>query len=51
MTQHPFDREFSEQKAAKLNAEQEPSAELELTDEEANQVAGGIIPPSIIQPT
>lgn len=44
MTQHPFDREFSEQEAAKLNAEQEQTgAEAELTDEDADQVAGGII--------
>lgn len=47
MTQHPFEREFSEQEAAKLNAEQDPTAELELTDEDADQVAGGILPPSI----
>lgn len=42
MTQHPFEREFSEQEAAKLNAEQEQTdAEQELTDEEVEQVAGG----------
>lgn len=43
MTQHPFDREFSEQEAAKLNLEQEQTeAEEELTDEDVDQVAGGI---------
>ncbi|WP_414581490.1 hypothetical protein [Scytonema sp. PCC 10023] len=45
MTQHPFEREFSEQEAAKLNAEQEQTeAEQELTDEDMEQVAGGSIP-------
>jgi len=44
MTQHPFEREFSEQEAAKLNAEQEQTdAEQELTDEDMEQVAGGSI--------
>lgn len=48
MTQHPFNREFSEQEAAQLNGEQEPiDTEQELTDEDAEQVAGGIIPSSI----
>lgn len=42
MTQHPFDREFSEQEAAKLNAEQQTNANDELTDEETQQVAGGL---------
>lgn len=42
MTQHPFDRQFSEQEAAKLNAEQEQKeAEPELTDEDMEEVAGG----------
>ena len=42
MTQHPFEREFSEQEAAKLNTEQEQTeAEQELTDEDMEQVAGG----------
>lgn len=50
MTQHPFNREFSEQEAAKLNIEQEPTDEQELTDEDAEQVAGGILPPSITKP-
>ncbi|NMG07793.1 hypothetical protein [Brasilonema sp. UFV-L1] len=44
MTQHPFEHELSEQKAAKLNAEQEPKdTEQELTDEDTDQVAGGSI--------
>lgn len=42
MTQHPFDHEFSEQEAAKLNAEQERTDAEELTDEEMEQVAGGL---------
>lgn len=41
MTQHPFDREFSEQETAKLNAEQEQTDAEELTDEDVEQVAGG----------
>lgn len=41
MTQHPFDREFSEQEAAKSNAEQQTDADDELSDEETEQVAGG----------
>ncbi len=45
MTQHPFDREFSEQEAAKLNAEQEQiDAEQELTENDLEEVAGGILP-------
>ena len=44
MTQHPFDREFSEQEAAKLNAEKEQiEAEQELTDNDLEEVAGGIL--------
>ncbi len=44
MTQHPFEREFTEQEVAKLNPEQEPKdTEQELTDEDTDQVAGGII--------
>ena len=42
MTQHPFDREYSEQEAQKLNSESTaPANEDELTDEEAEAVAGG----------
>ena len=42
MTQHPFDREYSEQEAQKLNSESTaPANENELTDEEAEDVAGG----------
>ena len=42
MTQHPFDREYSEQEAQKLNSESTtPANEDELTDEEAEDVAGG----------
>ena len=42
MTQHPFDREYSEQETQKLNAESTaPANEDELTDEEAEAVAGG----------
>jgi hypothetical protein len=45
MTQHPFDREFSEQEAAKLNTEQEQiQAEQELTDNDLEEVAGGLRP-------
>ena len=45
MTQHPFDREYSEKEAQKLNAESTaPANEDELTDEEAEDVAGGCIP-------
>lgn len=45
MTQHPFEREFSEQDAAKLNAEQEQiDAEQEFTDNDLEEVAGGIRP-------
>ena len=45
MTQHPFEREYSEQEAQKLNSESNASAnEDELTDEEAEDVAGGCIP-------
>ena len=45
MTQHPFNREYSEQEAQKLNAESTaPANEDELTDEEAEDVAGGGIP-------
>jgi hypothetical protein len=43
MTQHPFDREFSEEDAAQLNAEQEQTKfEDELTEEDLEEVAGGI---------
>ena len=48
MTQHPFDREYSEQEAQKLNSESTaPVNKDELTDEEAEDVAGGkdILPP------
>ena len=42
MTQHPFEREYSEQEAQKLNSESNaPVNEDELTDEEAEDVAGG----------
>ena len=42
MTQHPFEREYSEQEAQKLNSESTtPANEDELTDEEAENVAGG----------
>ena len=42
MTQHPFDREYSEQEAQKLNSESTaPANDDELTDEEAEAVAGG----------
>ena len=42
MTQHPFDREYSEQKAQKLNSESNvPANKDELTEEEAEAVAGG----------
>ena len=42
MTQHPFDREYSEQEAQKLNSESTaPVNENEFTDEEAEDVAGG----------
>lgn len=45
MTQHPFDREYSEQEAQKLNSESNaPANDDELTDEEAENVAGGCIP-------
>ena len=45
MTQHPFDREHSEQEAQKLNPElTAPANDDELTDEEAEDVAGGGIP-------
>lgn len=44
MTQHPFDREFSEQEAAKFNAEQQNHSDDELTDEDTEQVAGGFRP-------
>ena len=47
MTQHPFDREYSEQEAQKLNSESTaPVNENEFTDEEAEDVAGGIIRPT-----
>jgi hypothetical protein len=42
MTQHPFEREFSEEEAAKLNAEQEQAnAGDELNEDELEEVAGG----------
>ena len=42
MTQYPFNREYSEQEAQKLNAESTSlTNEDELTDEEAEAVAGG----------
>lgn len=42
MTQHPFDREYSEPEVQKLNSESNaPANEDELTDEEAENVAGG----------
>ena len=45
MTRHPFDREYSEQEAQKLNSESTaPANEDELTDEESEDVAGGKIP-------
>ena len=45
MTQHPFDREYSEQEAQKLNSESTaPANEDKLTDEEAEDIAGGCIP-------
>ena len=48
MTQHPFEREYSEQEAQKLNSESTASAnEDELTDQEAEDVAGGIIRPTV----
>ena len=52
MTQHPFDREYSEQEAQKLNSESTtPANEDELTDEEAENVAGGGCIPSPSFPT
>ena len=52
MTQHPFDREYSEQEAQKLNSESNaPANEDELTDEEAEDVAGGGCIPSPKFPT
>jgi hypothetical protein len=45
MTQHPFDREFSEEEAAKLNAEQKQTdSGDELNEDELEEVAGGVIP-------
>lgn len=45
MTQHPFDREYSEQEAKKLNSEStSPKNEEELKEEEAEDVAGGCLP-------
>lgn len=42
MTQHPFDRDHSEQEAQKLNSESiAPANDDELTDEESEDVAGG----------
>ena len=49
MTQHPFEREFSEEEVASLNAQQEQKQseekqtdiDQELTDEDAEQIAGG----------
>ena len=50
MTQHPFEREYSEQEAQKLNSESTaPANEDELTDEESEDVAGGIIRPTVPQ--
>jgi hypothetical protein len=43
MTQHPFEREFSAEAAAKLNAEQEQaSSGDELNEEDLEEIAGGI---------
>jgi predicted P-loop ATPase len=43
MTQHPFDREFSEEEAAKLNAEQKQTESGdELNEEDLEEIAGGI---------
>jgi hypothetical protein len=45
MTQHPFDREFSEEEAAKLNAEQKQTdSGDELNEDELEGIAGGIWP-------
>lgn len=42
MTQHPFEREFSAEEAAKLNAEQEQTDSVdELNEEDLEEVAGG----------
>lgn len=42
MTQHPFDREFSQQDIAKLNAfDDERVSFKELTEEETKQISGG----------
>jgi hypothetical protein len=43
MIQHPFDREFSEEEAAKLNTEQEQAdAGDELNEEDLEEIAGGM---------
>jgi hypothetical protein len=43
MTQHPFEREFSEEEAAKLNAEQKQTdSGDELNEDELEEIAGGI---------
>ena len=45
MTQHPFNRDYSEQEVQKLDAESTaPVNDDELTDEESEDVAGGSIP-------
>lgn len=42
MTQHPFDREFSQQDIAKLNAfDDERVSFEELTEEETKLISGG----------
>ena len=41
MTQHPFDREFSEQEIVELNALNEQTGFEELTKEETKKVFGG----------
>jgi hypothetical protein len=47
MTQHPFDREFSEEEAAKLKAEQQTNFEDELNEQDLEEVAGGGIFPGL----
>ena len=44
MTQHPFDREYPKQDSQKLNSSiTSPNNEDELTNEEAEDVAGGVL--------